>query len=81
MVTLESLIEEGTNIREGIKYIPTAPGVTRLYKAFSLSDTKIYGTWKSMVIRYLDKKIVVSVILKMPLQSLKSTIVIPLYLM
>ena len=55
MVTLESLIEEGTNIREGIKYIPTAPGVTRLYKAFSLSDTKIYGTWKSMVIRYLDK--------------------------
>lgn len=55
MVTLESLIEEGTNIREGIKYIPTAPGVVRMYKAFSLSDTKIYGTWKSKVIRYLDK--------------------------
>lgn len=55
MVTLESLIEEGTTIREGIKYIPTAPGVTRLYKAFSLSDTKIYGIWKSKVIRYLDK--------------------------
>ena len=55
MVTLESLIEEGTTIREGIKYIPTAPGVTRMYKAFSLSDTKIYGIWKSKVIRYLDK--------------------------
>ena len=55
MVTLESLIDEGTNIREGIKYIPTAPGVTRMYKAFSLSDTKIYGIWKSKVIRYLDK--------------------------
>ena len=55
MVTLESLIEEGTNIREGIKYIPTVPGVVRMYKAFSLPDTKIYGTWKSKVIRYLDK--------------------------
>lgn len=57
MVTLESLIEEGTNIREGIKYIPTAPGVVRMYKAFSLSDTKIYGIWKSKVIRYLYKEI------------------------
>ena len=55
MVTLESLIDEGTNIREGIKYIPTAPGVARMYKAFSLSDTKIYGVWKSKVIRYLYK--------------------------
>ena len=52
MVTLESLIEEGTNIREGIKYIPTAPGVTRLYKAFSLSDTpkiRKQSQWQSQL--------------------------------
>ena len=55
MVTLESLIEEGNNIREGIKYIPPANGVIRLYEAYGLSDTKVYGTWKNKVIRYLDK--------------------------
>lgn len=55
MVTLESLIEEGTKIREGIKYIPSTNGVIRLYDAYGLSDTKVYGTWKNKVIRYLDK--------------------------
>ena len=55
MVTLESLIEEGNNIRESIKYIPPASGVIRLYKVYGLSDTKVYGTWKNKVIRYLDK--------------------------
>lgn len=55
MITLESLIEEGTIIREGIKYIPPANGVIRTYKDYSLSDTKVYGIWKSKVIRYLDK--------------------------
>lgn len=55
MVTLESLIEEGTKIREGIKYIPSTNSVIRLYDAYGLSDTKVYGTWKNKVIRYLDK--------------------------
>lgn len=55
MVTLESLIEEGTKIREGITYIPPANGVIRMYKVYGLSDTKVYGIWKSKVVRYLDK--------------------------
>ena len=55
MVTLGSLIEEGSIIRDGIKYIPPANGVIRTYKVYGLSDTKAYGIWKSKVIRYLDK--------------------------
>ena len=56
MVTLESLIEEGNEIRDGIKYIPPANGVFRTYKAYALSDSAKYGIWKNKVIRFLDKK-------------------------
>ena len=56
MVTLESLIKEGTIIRESIKYIPPVNGVKRLYKKYNISDTKFYGIWKNKVIRFLDKQ-------------------------
>ena len=55
MVTLGTLIKEGEIIRKSIKFIPPVKGVLRLYPAYSLYDTKVYGTWKAKVIRYLDK--------------------------
>ena len=55
MVTLESLIEENTINREGIKFIPPANDVIRLYEAYGLSDIKVFGTRKNKVIRYFDK--------------------------
>ena len=55
MITLESLIEEGNKIREGIKFIPPANGVIRTFKAYALSDTASYGIWRNKVIRYLEK--------------------------
>ncbi len=55
MVTIESLIEEGNKIRDGIMYIPPTQGVIRLFNAYKVPDTKAYGIWKNKVIRYLDK--------------------------
>lgn len=53
-ITLEQLIEEGSEIKKQISYINVPAGVIRTYKAYQLSDNQKYETWKNMTIRFLS---------------------------
>lgn len=50
---LESLIEEGEGIAQGIKYVPSSDGVIRLYDVYKVPDVAQYQTWKNCSIRLL----------------------------
>ena len=56
IITLEELIEEGKEIRNGISYINTSPNVIRLFSAYKLQSTTQYETWKNKTIRFLSFK-------------------------
>lgn len=53
-ITIESLIEQGKEILHGIQYVPSHPGVIRLYSVHSLADESVYERWKNIVLRYLS---------------------------
>ena len=53
-ITLEQLIEEGSEIKKQISYINVPAGVIRTYRAYQLSDNQKYETWKNMTIRFLS---------------------------
>ena len=42
VITIDSLIEQGTEILQGIKYIPPSPHVIRTYSVHGLADESIY---------------------------------------
>ena len=54
MITIDSLIEQGTEILQGIKYIPPSPHVIRTYSVHGLADESIYERWKNITIRFLN---------------------------
>ena len=53
-ITIESLIEQGNEILQGIKSISAPSGVTRISAAYSLADKSYYESWKNIVIRFLS---------------------------
>lgn len=53
-ITLEQLIEEGSEIKKQISYINVPAGVIRTYRAYQLSYNQKYETWKNMTIRFLS---------------------------
>lgn len=53
-ITLNQLIEEGTDIKNKITYINPPSGVIRLYSTYRLADNSIYEIWKSKAIRFLS---------------------------
>ena len=55
-ITIESLIEQGNEILQGIQYVPSHPGVIRLYSVYGLADESVYERWKNIVLRYLSTK-------------------------
>lgn len=54
VITIDSLIEQGTEILQGIKYIPPSPHVIRTYSVHGLADESIYERWKNITIRFLN---------------------------
>ena len=55
-ITIESLIEQGNEILQGIKSIPAPSGVTRIMASYSLADKSYYESWKNIVIRFLSSE-------------------------
>lgn len=53
-ITLEQLIEEGTEIRKHISYLESPSGVIRFYDEYRLDDNSKYETWRNMSLRYLS---------------------------
>lgn len=53
-ITLNQLIEEGTDIKNKITYINPPSSVIRLYSTYRLADNSIYEIWKSKAIRFLS---------------------------
>ena len=55
-ITIDSLIEQGKGILQGIKAIPAPSGVTRIMSAYSLENKSLYESWKNIVIRFLSSE-------------------------
>lgn len=53
-ITIESLIEQGNEILQGIKNVPSRPYAIRTYSVHSLADESVYERWKNIVIRFLS---------------------------
>lgn len=53
-VSIKSLIEEGNEMLQGIKYVPAPSGVIRMFSVYTLADDSKYERWKNVVIRYLS---------------------------
>lgn len=55
-ITIDSLIEQGNEILQGIKPVPSRPGVIRTFSVHSLADESVYECWKNIVLRFLSTK-------------------------
>lgn len=55
-ITIESLIIQGNEILQGIKYVPSSPNVIRTFSVYSLADASKYERWKNIVLRYLSSE-------------------------
>lgn len=53
-ITIDSLIEQGNEILQGIKYVPSHPGVIRTYSVHSIADESVYERWKNIALRLLS---------------------------
>lgn len=53
-ISIESLIEEGNEMLQGIKYVPAPSGVIRMFSVYNLADDSKYERWKNVVLRYLS---------------------------
>lgn len=53
-ISIESLIEQGKEILNGITYVPSAPGVIRPFPVHKLVDVSVYERWKNITFRYLS---------------------------
>lgn len=55
-ITIESLIEQGKEIQQGISLVPSSPHVIRVVSVYRLADESIYERWKNITIRFLSSK-------------------------
>jgi hypothetical protein len=53
-LTIETLIAEGNEILEGIKYVPSPPNYIRGFSVYHLADESVYERWKNIIIRFLS---------------------------
>lgn len=54
---LKTLVETGKKIIDGIKYVPSEPGVWRTYSVYKVEDRMAYSSWKNLCILYLQNEI------------------------
>lgn len=54
---LNTLVDSGKEILAGVKYVPSEPGVIRLFSVYKLQDRMAYSTWKNQAILYLQSEI------------------------
>lgn len=57
MLNIDTLINDGSAIKAGIKYVPSEPGIIRMYSVYRLEDRVAYSTWKNQSIIYLQNYI------------------------
>lgn len=57
MINIESLINEGNRIKAGLKYVPSEPGIIRMYSVYRLEDRVEYSTWKNQAFIYIKNKL------------------------
>ena len=55
-ITIESLIDQGNEILQGISYVPPSPGVIRTFSVHRLTDESFFERWKNITIRFLSSK-------------------------
>ncbi len=55
-ITIESLIEQGNEIIQGISYVPSSPGVIRMFSVHRLSDESFFERWKNITMRFLSSR-------------------------
>lgn len=53
-MNLKTLVDSGKEILAGVKYVPSEPGVIRLFSVYKLQDRMVYSTWKNQAILYLQ---------------------------
>jgi len=53
-ITIDSLIEQGNEILQGISYVPSSPGVIRMFSVHRLADESIFERWKNITMRFLS---------------------------
>lgn len=56
LINIDYLIQKGDEILNGITFVPSSPGVMRLYSVYKVSDLSEYEKWKNLVIRFLGIK-------------------------
>ena len=52
-INIQELIQQGRDIKDGLKKVPPPQGVIRLYAAYNLKDVDEYYRWKEISLRYL----------------------------
>lgn len=53
-ISIKGLIEQGMKIQTGLKYVRSAPNVTRLYDVYAPADMNEYYRWKECAIKFLQ---------------------------
>lgn len=51
---LDTLVKTGKDILTGVKFVPSEPGVMRLFSVYKLQDRMAYSTWKNQAILFLQ---------------------------
>ena len=54
---VKTLVETGNNILKGVTYVPSEPGIIRLFSVYKLQDRMAYSIWKNQSILYLENVI------------------------
>lgn len=54
MLDIKDLIKDGEKIKEGLKFVPSEPGIIRTYTLYKLEDGISYNTWKNQAIIYFQ---------------------------
>ena len=55
-ITIDSLIEQGKEILQGINYVPSSPGVIRMFSVHRLADVSTFERWKNITMRFLSSQ-------------------------
>ena len=53
-ISIGDLVEQGKKIQSGLKYVQSAPNVTRLYDVYAPADMNEYYRWKECAIKFLQ---------------------------
>lgn len=54
MMNLQELVNIGSDIKNGVQYVPPESGIWRTYSVYKLQDRLAYSTWKNQSIIYLQ---------------------------